>query len=139
MGDAVRSQVLSLAVMLSARRRSPIRFVVAILLALLASVRGGGLALACDLATIEEAHAAAMASHGKPMEHDTPQHGQHGNESCDSPDRVQECAAMAACAPAITTTVDEDALLTAERSITVAIADAPSRVDRSPDPPPPRA
>ena len=139
MGDAAASTMLSLAVMLSARHRSPIRFVVAILLALVASVRGGGLALECDLAAIEEAHAASMAGHGTPMEHGVPQHGQHGNESCDSPDRVQECAAMAACAPAITTTVADDATLTAERSITGAIADAPSRVDRSPDPPPPRA
>ena len=136
MGDAVRSDVLSLAVMLSARRRSPIRFVVALLLALLASVRGGGLALACDLASIDPAHAGSMADHDMPMQHDAPQ---HGNESCDSPDRIQECAAMAACAPAIAATVDDSASLTAERAITPAIAGAPSLVDRSPDPPPPRA
>ena len=139
MADAVGYQVLSLPVMLSARRRSPIRFVVALLLALLASLRGGGLALACDLASIEQSHAASMAGHDMPMQHDAPQHGQHGSESCDSPDRIQECAAMAACAPAIATPVDDDAPVGAERAIATTIADAPDLVARSPDPPPPRA
>jgi hypothetical protein len=131
--------MLSLAEMPVARRTTPIRFVIAMLLAVLASVRGGGIALVCDLAPIEETYAAAMADHGMPMQHDAPQHGQHGTESCDSPDGVQECAAMAACAPAIAATVADDTPCRTERSIASAVAGARSLVDRSPDPPPPRA
>jgi len=139
MGDVARRCVLSFAAMLIACRPSPIRFVIAIVLAVLASVRDGGLALACDVASVEAAHAASMPGHDMPMQHDAPQHSQHGSESCDSPDRIQECAAMAACAPAMAATAHDDASLTAEGPITPAIADAPSLVDRAPDPPPPRA
>ena len=116
------------------------RIIVALLLAVLASVRGGGVALACEVGNGHDGRAsaqdAAMQVHGMPA---PTEHGSHGDESCDSPERVGECALMAACAPAIATRSGPELPAVPDVTNVPAIVEAPTPVDRAPDTPPPRS
>jgi hypothetical protein len=110
-----------------------IRTVVALVLALIASLRSGGIALACEIATAPTHAGMQMADASMPS-HDA------SSQGCDEPERVRECALMAACAPAVFSSVDAPTMTGAPTSGAIAVSSrAPAPVDRSPEPPPPRA
>ena len=123
-----------------------VKLVFAILLAFIASIRGG-LVLACEAANGGEMQALTMEGEGKGQGHDMSSHGMppsnegtsHEGEPCDSPEGTQDCALMAACTPAIATVADGDAHLVMHAPAIASVGDAPSATDRSPDPPPPRS
>jgi hypothetical protein len=114
------------------RFRSVLRIIVAVIIAIVAIVRGGGAAIACE--SLVPAADAGMA-------HDshTPAPPVSEHEDCEAPERVSECLLMPACAPAVsaaaTTTTD---LAVASTVATLESPRAPAPVDRSPEPPPPR-
>ena len=112
-----------------------IRTVVALVLALIASLRSGGIALACEIATAPTHGGMQMANASMPS-HDT-----SSSQGCNEPERVRECALMAACAPAVfSSAVDAPTMTGAPTSDAIAVSSrAPAPVDRSPEPPPPRA
>ena len=117
------------------RRRSFARIIIAVVIALVAIARGGGIALACE--SFAPAADAPM-THGDHA--NMPDDAQPVHEGCDAPDRVTECLLMPACAPAVSTSaamVAEPRLATGV--IVLASPRAPAPVDRSPEPPPPRA
>ena len=110
-----------------------VRGIIGLLLAVIASVRAGGVALACESAT-------AQRVAGEQRHDGMAEHAQTGQDGCDEPERVRECDLMAACAPAVST-----ARTTASSPAMPSIVESPERVqfpasiDRSPEPPPPRA
>ena len=121
-----------------AHHRRILRVVIASALAVVASVRGGGIALACDDATraAAESHATDMA--GMPGMATSGEH-ERQNDGCDSPDQARECSLMAACAPAVSEpAADRDRIGAVESPAARGPERALASVDRSPDPPPPR-
>ena len=125
---------------LSSRSRMPtplrrfVRTLVAVALAVVASARGGGVALACEAATVTD-HASMVMGDVSMPEHDG-----RDRDGCGEPERVRECALMAACAPAIFAASPDTGVIS---SSSAALLPWRSRivtpVDRSPEPPPPRA
>lgn len=116
------------------RRHHVARTLFALLLAAVASVRGGGVALACE--SLSASRQTSMAMNGSPMAEHVPL----GREGCPEPERAGDCALMAACAPALSPASPE-AVTTIAASMTALPwrARLPAPVDRSPEPPPPRA
>lgn len=130
-----RVRLVILSDMLAAtRRRHFVRGLLSLLLAVIASVRAGGVALACEsISTSHESMAAA--SHAGMAEHAQP-----GSDGCEEPERVRECSLMAACAPAVSERhVDDESVSVAAVAELHWQTGTPSTVDRSPEPPPPRA
>ena len=119
--------------MLTGRGRI-VRMVVSLVLALIASARAGGVALACELQA-RSSHVTMPMDHAGMADHDssTP-------KSCDEPERSRECALMAACAPAVSSasSIGTSSHIDTERVAAAAVPE-PQPVDRSPEPPPPRA
>ena len=115
------------------RRRSTMRTLVALVLAIVAIVRGGGAALACE--SVVPTADAGMSHDGH-----MPAPPAADHEDCDAPERATECLLMPACAPAVSVAAEPTGDL-AIRSTVVALAPprAPAPVDRAPEPPPPRA
>ena len=123
---------------LRTRRTSAIRVIIALVLAVVASLRGGGVALACEAVSAPAGHTLAAAGHDMEMMAEHQESRDDGR--CDSPERVQECALMAACAPALSVEVPDTGVRSMpEASAARGHAQAPASVDRSPDPPPPRS
>jgi hypothetical protein len=128
-------------------RHRTIRLVLALALAVLVSVRGGGIALMCDAAT---GTPAARLLPGNENVHRASMTGMAGmataeregtrQTDCDTPDQARECALMAACAPALfQAAADADVVAVPESPVTVGPVRTLASVDRSPDPPPPRS
>jgi hypothetical protein len=123
------------------------RLVLALALAVLVSVRGGGIALMCDGAT---GTPAARSLPGNENVHRASMSGMAGmaateaegtrQTDCDAPDQARECALMAACAPALLqAATDADVVAVPESLATAGPVRMLASVDRSPDPPPPRS
>lgn len=126
-------------------RHRTIRLILALALAVLASVRGGGIALVCDVP------AGSAAAHGPSSDGNAsvasmpamPGMAESENahpKGCDAPGQARECALMPACAPALSATVaDPDVVALPESPATAGPVRMLASVDRSPDPPPPRS
>jgi hypothetical protein len=117
-----------------ARRQRTVRIIVSVVLALVASLRSGGIALACELGTTPSHETMQMDDASMPS------HGDASSEGCDEPERARECALMAACAPAVSSSGDVDTTIAQHTASAIASPSrAPAPVDRSPETPPPRA
>ena len=127
-------------------RHRTIRLLLALALAVLATVRGGGIALVCDgpvgssaghrFSSDRNASVASMPAMPGMAESESA----HPKGGCDTPDQARECALMAACAPALSAALaDPDVVAMPESLATVGPVRTLVSVDRSPDPPPPRS
>lgn len=120
------------------RRQRIIRTVISLVLALIASVRAGGVALACEVETAAPSH----AQMDMPMQMDGMSMTSHDDAptSCDEPERARECALMVACAPATAPSCETDpSIAIADAEAIASPAHGATTVDRAPEPPPPRA
>ncbi len=130
------------------RHRRVIRIALALALGVIAILRDGGIALACDVVqgsgTVRSAPASHRGMRDMPdmadmLDAGTPD--EHRKSGCDTSDQRGECWLMVACAPALSAPrSDRGGLppLPAARA-EWRVDGAPSPADFPPEPPPPRS
>ena len=113
------------------------RTLLAVMLAVVASARGAGVALACEAVTVTgHASMESMVMDDASM----PDHDAENRDGCGEPEQIRECALMAACAPAIFAASPDAVIVPSSSSALLPWRSrAVAPVDRSPEPPPPRA